>query len=215
MGFDVASSITGWAATNGREWRGGILKSPVVRPFDLKAGSIDANYSGAIGAWFEGAVLHLLKKFQPSHVGVEQPMPGSSKGPGKLVPNEFDDGWAGHSFKRVQSGGTRFDTTHLLHGLAFLCATACRRELIDVRYIASQTWRSTTGVGRPPATIKQSQKSAWYKAKAMTVCGLLGIVVRESDHAEAALLTHHLYSLIKSQDPAAPAGPLFAEEGTY
>lgn len=184
--FDISKSATGYAATDGERWESGVWLCPIKKPFELKAGSINAEYAGKVGVWLENHIVALLGEHRPSHAAVESPMPGNSTRTRTVMDKSAS--WAGQALRTETVGGTQFDVTHFLHGLAFGAATVCARKNIPCLYVASQTWRSTTGVGRPAKGLSYSQRRTWLKNEAKRICGLRGIPVTGADEAEAALI---------------------------
>ncbi len=205
-GLDISKSATGWAVIDGSTCHSGVWRCPIVKPEGLGVGKIDAVYTGMVADWLHGQIFALTKRFTLTHAAIEQPMPGNSK---KRKPASFKG--AG-SFElsgadiapEVSVGTTAFDVTHFLHGLVVIGARVFARQNIPAVYVASQTWRSTMQVGRPPkqdvvkgklVNLSASQRRDWYKRRALEICRKRGIRVDSPDQAEAVLIALHLQTI--------------------
>ena len=191
-GWDISKTATGWAVTDGKAWETGVLRCPIKPPFEMPAGAIDAGYAGAVADWLRLQIYALVGVHRPIDAVIEQPMPGNS-GRTRLEVNMSAD-FAGQAMRRVPVGGTSFGVTHFTHGLAVQAASIFVRLGIPVVYAASQSWRSTVGIGRPPRNTKDHTK--WYKEQAIAQCGLRGIPVKGADAADAACLLIHRLAAI-------------------
>jgi len=193
--FDISKSATGYAVTDGKNWESGVWICPIKKPFELAAGKIEAGYAGRVGYWLEKHIIALLGEHRVSHAAIEQPMPGNSSREQRVLNPNAD--FAGQAFTTRTVGGTQFDVTHFLHGLAFGAAAILAKKNIPCRYVASQTWRPAVGIGRPPAKgMSYSQRRTWLKNEAKRICGLRGIPVTGADQAEACLIAVYLQGLL-------------------
>ncbi|GHB33874.1 hypothetical protein GCM10007094_23480 [Pseudovibrio japonicus] len=198
LGLDVSKSCTGWGLYSPDEVDAGTLKCPIKPPFGLQRGKIDASYAGRVADWYAQEMDALIVKLRPDMVGIEQPLPGNStrevlvadKTQGSLA----DDRMQFQKMKKAKVGGTSFDVTHFLHGLAIGAARIASRRSIPPLYVPSQTWRSSTGVGRAPKG-SGSSATSWYKRKAKEICSHLGHPQKSGDAAEGLLIAYHLYLL--------------------
>lgn len=205
-GFDISKSVTGFAVTDGNAWESGAWHCPIKKPDGLAQGRIDAGYTAAVADWFDRQVFAFLGAHNPDAVAIEQPIPGNATKQKTVV--DATSQWAGQALRKQTVGGTAFDVTHFLHGLVVVACRVCARKNIPPYYIASQTWRSTSGVGRPPKGIAASARRKWLKDEARRICKLRGIDVTGPDQAEACLLTLHLFSIMNPRI-AAHSGELF------
>lgn len=199
--FDISKSATGYAVTDGKWWESGTWVCPVKRPFGLKTGSIDAGYAGNVGVWLWREMYAFLGHHRPNYAAIEAPMPGNTTKQRTVV--DTSSSWAGQAFKKETVGGTTFDTTHSLHGLAFLGSTACAILGVPCVYIPVNSWRASVGVGKPPSHDKithepidtYAKRRAWLKQEAKRNCGHREIPVTGTDQAEACLIAVHLMAV--------------------
>lgn len=189
-GLDVSKTATGWGIVGSEIQEAGAFKCPVKKPFELARGQINAQYAGDVGHWFSKEVASWLSSYRPDVVAIEQPMPGNSQ----RTKTEIDTSseWAGQSVKKVKVGGTSFDTTHFLHGLAFEAARLCRARNIEVVYVASQTWRGKEGLGIGVAPKAEKDRSGWYKKQAKIYAKSFGMELTSGDAAEGFCIAVYL-----------------------
>ncbi len=187
-GLDVSKSATGWGIVGPGQVKAGTFRCPVKHPFELKAGALDAGYSGRVGVWFAQAIDAWLIEARPDEVAIEQPLPAI--GPRKRAVIDTSSEWAGQAIKMEEVGGSNFAANHLLQGLAFEAARLCAMRGIPARYVSSQTWRSTFKIGQAPKDEKNT--SGWYKRRAKSVCLANGLEVKSGDAAEGLCLALYL-----------------------
>lgn len=194
MGLDVSKTATGWGMVTPEGSYGGSLRCPIKKPGD--AASIDGAYSGEVAVWFSRSVHALLIKEKPDKVAIEQPLVGNTTFKKTIVDTSTE--WAGKAIRKVDAGKTNLATVHVLHGLAFEACRLCVLLGIDCSFVASQTWRSTVGIGRAPKGVKNT--SSWYKDAAKTLCKHLSIDVRSGDAAEGVCIALHLQKIHNRED---------------
>ncbi len=191
-GLDISKSCTGWGVVGPNLKEAGAWRCPIKAPFHLKRGAIDATYAGDVSDWYSRQFASWLATYRPDVVAIEQPMPGNSSRSKTEVDTSSE--WAGQSLKKVEVGGTSFDTTHFLHGLAMEAARICRARNIQTIYVASQTWRGQKGlgIGTPPKSVEPKDRSSWYKKKAKLYAKADGLDLKSGDAAEGFCIATYL-----------------------
>ncbi|KZL17649.1 hypothetical protein PsAD2_02985 [Pseudovibrio axinellae] len=203
LGLDVSKSCTGWGLYSPDEVDAGTLRCPIKPPFGLVRGKIDAAYSGRVGHWYCQNLDALLVKLKPDSIGVEQPLPGNPTRTKKVKEDDQnslgDNRMEFQKVKEITVGGTSFDVVHFLNGLVMLSVKLAVQRNVPVVYVPSQSWRSTTGVGKPPKSSKTTP-TTWYKNRAKELCSELGYPQKSGDAAEGLLIAFHLHLENSPQD---------------
>ncbi len=203
LGLDVSKTCTGWGLFSPDEVDAGTLRCPVKAPFGLKRGKIDAAYAGRVADWQAQELDALFVKLRPDVVGIEQPLPGNSSREVLVAEDQQaslgDDRMQFQKMTKKKVGGTSYDVTHFLHGLAIGAARIASKRNIPPLYVPSQTWRSKSGVGRAPKGAG-STSTTWYKSRAKEICFQLGYPQKSGDAAEGLLIAYYLYLENAPQD---------------
>ena len=184
IALDIAKTATGWACGDGRDWEWGIWRCPIAPPEGLDRNDINANYSGEVADWFRTELLRVIVQYRPERAAIEKPLPGNITTK-RMIRSPVSEFW-GERVVKAEIGATAYSTVHFLHGLAMEAASLFHRRSIPCQYVASQTWRKTVGIGRPPKSVANGR--SWYKRQAIEQCLMRGIEVSQPDAAEAVLI---------------------------
>ena len=197
-GLDVSKTCTGWGLLTPDEKLSGTFRCPVRRPFMLKEGRLDAAYAGNVAHWYAQVLDAWLVKHKPDIAGIEQPQPGNIQRVQTDV--TFDTLFHGQAITKRKVGGTNFETTHFLVGLAFQTALICRKRGIEPVYVSSNTWRGGLEIGRPPTGVKPQERSSWYKGEAKKIAQDAGHSPKSADAAEGFCIALYLHKINQPRD---------------
>lgn len=192
-GLDVSKTCTGWALLTPDSMVSGTFRCPIRRPFDLKEGRLNAAYAANVAQWYAEILDAWLVKHKPDIAGIEQPQPGNLQRTQTDV--SFDTLFAGQAITKRKVGGTNFETTHFLVGLAFETCRICRRLGIEPIYVASNQWRASVEIAKPPGDVPATDRTSWYKDQAKKRAKAAGHVPKSGDAAEAFCIALHLQKL--------------------
>jgi hypothetical protein len=183
LGLDVSSTATGWALQD----KTGKVTCGVFRPKGATRWQRLDAFSRDLYAFL---VLHGVE-----HIAIEEPL---VTGLEKTV-TEVDTNWWGHTTKKFKKPMTSVSTYRSLYAFAGEVQRLAARLDIPCEEIHQSRWRSFflgKERSRAPKGMSPEDRRDLLKKRAIETCGLMGIVTKSKDAAEAVGVLHTLRAML-------------------